>query len=1353
MVGRFDLDGNELWYRKLLPGQLYNVIDDSDGNILAVGETYSNVWPDDMRALDEPVIRWNSDPTFDYTTVDCAVFGTNNVPRMGYVVKLDPAGNILWCTLLSAELGPQGFLKRSNLLDIAEVPNGTEMAYRIVGFGTTSADPTALATIYQVDGDGTLTDLTRFANGGSGVPSSWPACEESFFYSIAFDAAENKFFATGRVKVSGINSQAVGLLVDASDPDQTPLWHLTTIDPSGTLAAQGGHDPTKVNYTSGGGFVEQAGNTRIVWPILANYAYGDYYSGPKEANLYVHGFDLLGNLNWTTDLGKVNAYDLQSDMTATADGMVAVVSTVRDNGLIDDGEFTWDELPTSTQACILSDFDYVPQGNTTEDVTWPTTDRLRYWNTNAMVAKLDPSTGDMLWCTAWDADPETNFQCSPDDIRNQECMYKITEMQDGGLVVSGNTSHNFDDYYLTKLHSDCQSKQAFTDLDINSEGVSILAGGMWSTDQNVYGTLIVPTGTTLTIQDCTIRFADSEQLAIPTRLIVEPGGALNVVNATLTAIDQCPNSMWDGIVLQGDAEASQSAGVNGMEQATFKINAGTVQNARTAVVVANTFRVGSLSNIPNNERSGGILNARDAAFRNNLFDVSFSPYENFVFDSQTQEPVVANNRSSFIRTKFVTEGRLAKAGLTPRNHATLALVRGITFSGCTFMNDLGAWRDYEFYADQGVGIRSISSSFRVQAHCNVPLAYGESCPSGSQIISRFEGLYRGVGASTMDLSRTFSVSKAEFDRVRLGVRMDGIHDAAITECSFAIPDARPDDEISTMYGIYSEQCTGYKIEENSFTNTNADIQRRKAGLVIRNSGPDHNKFYNNTFDGLRLGSVIMGINAGEKSAEGLEVKCNDYGMTSKNAFDVALTGFDVTVQSTQGGPVIATDPLTRDDPAGNRFSAHTNADDPESDWHVSSSNFVTYFHHSPDPGNRTNPLYYDAAALTPNQSVAGWPEKSVACPSNFGRRKAQLREASGLAQEGLEDASAAYDATKDNGDTYTLLGYVNDPTHNSTQVRNALQSVAPKVSADVWKAAFERYTPMQAWHITQALLSNSPLQGEVLKMVEVYGLPTYYADLVYSGQSGDASLLTKLQSEVARFAAAKADALTDLGHQSWLDSLDLGGSLDSLKLWHLYLPGDNSPSTIAGVLSAKRELAALQLLAQAEENNSATPEVYSVVKRYAAAEQQGGWNGSSADHTYIGSLAGQREKIGSALAYSWREAMGEELPEEIIIYPGETPKLHFTMHQPTVEWPTDVQLEAFPNPTDGLVFITYELPENAGITELRIVDLSGRELLNERLLEGPGVRTVQTDQWSSGLYIAELRINGAGLATTKLTVR
>jgi len=174
--------------------------------------------------------------------------------------------------------------------------------------------------------------------------------------------------------------------------------------------------------------------------------------------------------------------------------------------------------------------------------------------------------------------------------------------------------------------------------------------------------------------------------------------------------------------------------------------------------------------------------------------------------------------------------------------------------------------------------------------------------------------------------------------------------------------------------------------------------------------------------------------------------------------------------------------------------------------------------------------------------------------------------------------------------------------------------------------------------------------------------------------------------------------------------------------------------------------------AQTEEQNSSAPELYAVVKRYATAEAMNGWNSADADVVYLESLRAQRDPIGSALAYGWLEARGEAIPAEIILHPEDTPKRNRASRQ-VVEWPSMALLEVFPNPSNGQAFVTFETPTDEVNSLLRVVDLSGRELYSAPTGSGPGVRTIETDTWSNGVYMVELRVDGATLTTSKLVVQ
>ena len=284
----------------------------------------------------------------------------------------------------------------------------------------------------------------------------------------------------------------------------------------------------------------------------------------------------------------------------------------------------------------------------------------------------------------FDTEDGAAAECSPGDLKNQECMYRITEADDGGLVVSGNTSHNQDDCYLAKIGSDCQATQDFASinamLDANGE-VHITSPTTWNTGMNVRGQVFVEPGASLTVNaGATLRFADSEQLNPKTRLIVRPGGKLYVNGgATLTSMDQCPGSVWDGIQVHGISTQPQDP-VTNSPQGLATLNNATVENARVALLTASSPAIGELPWPILKNSTGGIVRATNTTFHNNRMDVDFRPYENHELNPPDQ---IANNRSFFTLCNFTVDAQLPD-GTMPLEHASMATVRGIPFRGCTF---------------------------------------------------------------------------------------------------------------------------------------------------------------------------------------------------------------------------------------------------------------------------------------------------------------------------------------------------------------------------------------------------------------------------------------------------------------------------------------------------------------------------------------------------------------------------------------------------------------------------------------------------------------------------------------------
>jgi hypothetical protein len=1362
-LARYDLEQEEAWSRELLPGLLRDGIQDADGNFLVVGIASSNRWIMPLEPGDNAFIRLNQ-LSLDANTAAC---GTFNAPfnAKGYVTKLAPDGKILWTTLCNGVTGTDQNLQWSTssfLTDIAELTiPGTAIRYCAVG--RTSQGSAIRPFVAYLDVNGVPVERYAYA---PGTPAGWQSGSIAEFVSVEVEQASKNVFLTG-YSIAGAHPQIIGTLIDAGEDRTSFLWQRYTGNASDELVTLGSHDPALTNNSSGGGFLPNAGNVKILWPTLGNFSQGGVYGGVANvATLLLHGLDAAGHVVWTSDMGEVRAYDLKADMTPTADGLAAIVSSKLSAAYAgQDPPFGWNDLEPAQQQCLNGTYGY----NSAYGMDWdnvPTTNPgsngnpapiYGFWNTDAYVAKIDPSNGDLVWETRFDAHPGTPRACPPQNMRMQECMYKVSETGDGGLVVSGNTSDNFDDFYLAKLKSDCQAKVDYANSPpLGPDGTYHVTGNeTWSSSRNVHGRIIIDPGARLTINNgAVISFADSKQLDHPTYMTVAASGKLVVNgNAKLTSIAQCPSSVWDGIEVLGNYGAAQDPITNSPQGFAYLSDA-TVENARTALVAGDpqSFDAPNMVFLSFN---GGIIQATRTTFRNNRYDAVFHRYENHLPNDPQH---VLDNYSFFSQCDFRWDA-LLQDGRKPADHAWLSSVRGMRFLGCSFSGIYQADNTYNGLCQVGTGIRSNTSSFTVGSKCTVNVPWGTPCPTQNLVKTSFDKLNQGVLATNNQPGRTFSVDQAGFTNCPKAIRMEGISDAAVIRSNFTVVDYLNPNILSTPYGLYSDQCTGYQIEENVFTSFGS-ANKARTGLVIKDSGPEHNSFYNNRFDGFlsanSVASLIQGANADAQQnyLVGLEVKCNEYGQHGgKNRFDVALTGSSPTVQKNQGWVIQDQDDYTA--PAGNLFSLLGQS---ESDWHVTgSSNSVNYFHHigSNDPWV---PQFHSTNYFVPTAAGGFWPtNRSQACPSHIddGVDEELAQAQSAAAHQELTGSQSEYDATKDNGDTYNLESYVADPAHGSDQVRNALQSVAPNVGIEVWDAVFLRQPPMDPWHLTQALLTNSPLQAEVMQRCYEGALDDFHYNLVASAQDGGINPLSVLEGAIGGHAGEKAEALTGLGRISWLDSLDVGSAITSLKMWHDSLPAANGAQVQAGYLAAQYDMPALEALAQEQANLSAAGTAWEVLRRYAAAEQdQGAFHPSETDRQWLEALAQDRWTAGSAQASAWLQwATGAEPLEEVIILPGTLEPRSSPQTPP--RWRPQVNvpvLEAYPNPSNGPVYVVCNVPASAERASLILHDLKGRAVGQLVVDPGMGLAELRPGALPAGLYLAELRVDGIRTGQVKLAL-
>ncbi len=114
-----------------------------------------------------------------------------------------------------------------------------------------------------------------------------------------------------------------------------------------------------------------------------------------------------------------------------------------------------------------------------------------------------------------------------------------------------------------------------------------------------------------------------------------------------------------------------------------------------------------------------------------------------------------------------------------------------------------------------------------------------------------------------------------------------------------------------------------------------------------------------------------------------------------------------------------------------------------------------------------------------------------------------------------------------------------------------------------------------------------------------------------------------------------------------------------------------------------------------------------------------------------------------------RDTRCAEAREEVILLPSEERSAEHARR-----WAVEdelVMLEVFPNPTDGLAYVFCNVPEGGEQALMRLRDLQGRIVREQRLGKGMSIVEVDLVPMALGVYIAELRSGGVVIGQAKVT--
>lgn len=1044
-----DMNGNMIWCKSLCVGELGGVI--QDGNYFYVVGLHIGItaYNDHTNFL-----SYNPTPAFPNQNFS----GLSNDPadngKKVYVAKIDMNGDIVWQALYGMPLynapGSAFDAMTSTSYGYGIIKNSVGNIV-VTGHANLGAGLPRQAFLAEIDinsdpNNGYLIRNAVLPIGTLSASKGTPDLDIVSEGHALVEIGTSQTYAVAAIQGFGI----------ADDAQEATVWIVDAIfNPIGSPIRRPGDDG--INFSSNIFDIEyHQANNEIIVPVDLNCSFCSFANDAGnfgEGKIYRYNSSgvLSGGTN-PSIIGLVAAYDLRVGVTETSDGGFIAVSSQKTAG-----------VPPPSTGPILGYMFGCTAINTS------------VWDTDPIVVKYN-STGAEEWRKTFDVIPGRVREQPLGDLKQQECLYKITEAQDGGYVVSGNSSHNLDDNYLFKLYNDCSVKQVYTKTDPTDNIIDITGSVTWSGPQSVLGSVKVLAGATLTINTgAIIQFADSKLTGILTNVDVQKGGKLIVKSgATLTSIAACPNSMWDGIIIEGTTGKQIAANQGWVVLSTCEL-----KNARRGVFVGGVVK-----------NSGGIIQATHATFRNNYTDVEFAPYAAPLVLGNEPKNISSFSFCNFIGDAFLNDPSYVDAflpiagRLTNNTHVILRGVKGIGFAGNNFITDVSPTGLGSSYRTElrSRGIYSIDASFTVQRACNI---IGPGGCAGAQ--NNFDNLYYGVYAQSSNPLKTFTVDQTNFTNCYYSLLQSGTNYSTVTKNNFEINTTIAAPIVPLCpggpclnYFDYTNQCSGFNHSENNFKVIGG---QQVIGSVFNNTGTSYKETYNNNYTGLKIGTQSQQTNGVNATINGLQIKCN---------LNTGVITSDIT--STSGVIPNQGSCATVISPPSNEFSSSTLA---ESDIKVSSpaNNFIYSYQLLPSMGPQI-PTQITTTKVGTNPCVIFNYIRSLACPL-------PIVGCGFPCWFGLAVSNSASEISAKQvllaGDAISLYAAINS-SMGAGSLKNLLISKSPYLSDSI--LIMYLLTAPPSGNIKDVIIANSPVTSKVKAVIDNMSLPNGILNQINSAQVG-----------------------------------------------------------------------------------------------------------------------------------------------------------------------------------------------------------------------------------------------------------
>lgn len=318
----------------------------------------------------------------------------------------------------------------------------------------------------------------------------------------------------------------------------------------------------------------------------------------------------------------------------------------------------------------------------------------------------------------------------------------------------------------------------------------------------------------------------------------------------------------------------------------------------------------------------------------------------------------------------------------------------------------------------------------------------------------------------------------------------------------------------------------------------------------------------------------------------------------------------------------------------------------------------------------------------------------------------------------------------------------------SNLMRDYLAARSP-LSDDILKQAIDRNGLLDPWHLTQVLLTNSPLTKDVLIHLESSGiLSPFFMSFLYQAQIPGASSYRKLlESEISYRESVRHDALLALldFYNTHADQEDVTDGIKELML------ADDGEQAMLWLLehfiSTGATVEAQEILSNMSND---TWMADFIALKQMQIELGNNWDMARADDIVsLNNWASNPKSSAYGQAYSVLISLDrtDDLPEPEIPFADRSGAYYQEKGKKDPYIPT---LSAYPNPCTDHTFVTYPI-EAEGIGHLQIVDTMGKLIVHHQL-NGKGIIEMDTNHFSSGLYLLTIVVEGKTIVENKLVV-